>query len=84
MCVPTLPRNHIISNAFMPITHQSAQVLALRWVRKSHSGSEGLEGAGLAGDCEGVEPNGVWGWDVPSLAHPPKSRMSTMLMTANV
>ena len=45
---------------------------------------EGVEGAGPAGDCEGVERNGVWGWDVPSLAHPPKSRISTMLMTASV
>jgi hypothetical protein len=45
---------------------------------------EGIEGDGLAGGGEGVEGDGVWDWYVPSLAHPPTSIISTMLMTASV
>ena len=59
MYVPNLPRNHIISNAFMPITHQSAQVLALMWVRKSQFNLEALKASRVLALLETVKASRV-------------------------
>jgi hypothetical protein len=45
---------------------------------------DGVPGDVRAGACEGVERDGVWEGDVPSLAHPPQRSIIPRLMTVSV